>query len=197
MICCQLGRIACQMQRWKTIFLRHTLVWSCILTAWLLPEALAQETPCLRRTVMASVLTLAGQPVASVPTSSFKGEFRGKPVRILSATRDLGPRRIVVLLDASASMAGLKKEKWDLVLRAASDVAAHAPPDSSVALIVFNDKVKQEVGFSAGPKAVLERIAQVREGRTPDRLPAGRTPLRDAVLEGLKLLEPATPGDVI
>ncbi len=168
----------------------------CIVAAGLLLEALAQETPCLRRTVMASVM-LAGQPVASVSTSSFKGEFRGKPVRILSATRDVGPRRIVVLLDASGSMVGLTKGKWDLVLRAASDVAAHAPPDSSVALIVFNDKVKQKVDFSAGPKAVLERIAQVREGRTPDRLPAGRTPLRDAVLEGLKLLEPATPGDVI
>src|SRR5467141_1462932 len=103
--------MAAQMRRWKTIFLRHTLVLPCIVTAGLLLEALAQETPCLRRTVMASV-TLAGQPVASVPTSSFKGEFRGKPVRILSATRDLGPRRIVVLLDASASMAGLKKEKW-------------------------------------------------------------------------------------
>ena len=168
----------------------------CIVTAGLLLEALAQETPCLRRTVMASVM-LAGQPVASVSTSSFKGEFRGKPVRILSATRDVGPRRIVVLIDASGSMVGLTKGKWDLVLRAASDVAAHAPPDSSVALLVFNDKVKQKVDFSAGPQAVLERIAQVREGRTPDRLPAGRTPLRDAVLEGLKLLEPATPGDVI
>ena len=188
--------MAAQMRRWKTIFLRHTLVLPCIVAAGLLLEALAQETPCLRRTVMASVM-LAGQPVASVSTSSFKGEFRGKPVRILSATRDVGPRRIVVLLDASGSMVGLTKGKWDLVLRAASDVAAHAPPDSSVALLVFNDKVKQKVDFSAGPQAVLERIAQVREGRTPDRLPAGRTPLRDAVLEGLKLLKPATPGDVI
>src|SRR5437899_5683356 len=140
---------------------------------------------------------LAGQHVASVSISSFKGEFRGKPVRILSGTRDVGPRRIVVLIDASGSMVGLTKGKWDLVLRAATDVAAHAPPDSSVALLVFNDKVKQKVDFSAGPQAVLERIAQVRAGLTPDRLPAGRTPLRDAVLEGLKLLEPATPGDVI
>jgi Mg-chelatase subunit ChlD len=188
--------MAAQMRPWKTIFIRHTLVLPCIVAAGLLLKALAQETPCLQHTVIASV-TLAGQPVASVPTSSFKGEFRGKPVRILSATRDVGPRRIVVLLDASASMAGLTKGKWDLVLRAASDVAAHAPPDSSVALLVFNDKVKQKVDFSAGPKAVLERIAQVRAGRTPDRLPAGRSPLLDAVLEGLKLLEPATPGDVI
>src|SRR3989442_225442 len=140
------SEMAAQMRRWKTILLRHTLVLPCIVTAGLLLEALAQETPCLRRTVMASVLTLADQPVASVPTSSFKGEFRRKPVRILSATRDLGPRRMVVLLDASGSMAGLTKGKWDLVLR---DVAAHAPPDSSVALLVFNDKVKQKVDFSA------------------------------------------------
>src|SRR3989442_11304005 len=188
--------MAAQMGRWKTVFLRHTLVLPCIVAAGVVLEAVGQETPCLRRTVMASV-TVAGQPVASVPTSGFKGEFRGKPVRILSATRDVGPRRIVVLLDARGSMGGLTKGKWDLVLRAATDVAAHAPSDSSVALLVFNDKVKQKVDFSAGPQAVLERIAQVRAGLTPDRLPAGRTPLRDAVLEGLKLLEPATPGDVI
>src|SRR2546427_244006 len=94
-------------------------------------------------------------------------------------------------------MVGLTKGKWDLVLRAAGDSPAHAPPDSSGALLVSTDKVKKKVDFSAGPKAVLERIAKVREGRTPDRLPAGRTPLLDTVLEGLKLLEPATPGDVI
>src|SRR2546425_12425875 len=99
--------MAAQMRPWKTIFLRHTLVLPCIVAAGLLLEALAQETPCLRRTAMASV-TLAGQPVASVPTSSFKGEFRGQPVRILSATRDLAPRRIAVPLDARASLAGVR-----------------------------------------------------------------------------------------
>src|SRR2546426_10477181 len=95
--------MAAQMRRWKTIFLRHTFVLPCIVAAGLLLEALAQETPCLRRTVMARVM-LAGHPVASVSTSSFKGEVRRKPGRILSAARDESPRRIEVLRDASGSM---------------------------------------------------------------------------------------------
>src|SRR5437660_12815431 len=106
--------MAAQMRRWKTIFLRHTLVLPCIVTAGLLLVALAQETPCLRRTVMASVLTLAVQPVASVSTSSFKGELRRKRVLVLSAMRDVGRRRFVVLLYAIGSSAGLATRDWDL-----------------------------------------------------------------------------------
>src|SRR2546428_13652605 len=112
--------MAAQMRRWKTIFLRHTLVLPCIVAAGLLLEALAQETPCLRRTVMASVM-LAGQPVASVSTSRFKGEFRAKPVRILPATGAVGPRGSLVIMDSSGSKRGFKRGKRRAVLRWGSD----------------------------------------------------------------------------
>ena len=184
------------MRRWKTILLRHTLVLPCIMTAGLLLEALAQETPCLRRTVMASV-TLAGQPVASVPTSSFKGEFRGKPVRILSATRDLGPRRIVVLLDASGSMLESSNGKWLLARRAASDLVMTASPEFQMALLVFAKKVDAVVGFAEGRKATAEKLTALGAGTKTFPKGPRLTALYDAILVALGMLEPAHPGDII
>jgi hypothetical protein len=155
----------------------------------------AQEPPCLRRTVVASVLTPTGQPVANVPASSFRGTFRGKPVRVLSATRDLGPRRVVVLLDASGSMPQPSNGKWQLALRVARDIVVASPDEFQVALILFADKADLVTGFAEGRKAAADGLAALEPGR--GCIPKGKTALFDAILEGLKLLKPARPGDVI
>src|SRR5712692_5716164 len=166
------SEMAAQMRPWKMIFIRHTLVLSCIVTAGLLLEALAQETPCLRRTVMASVLTTAGQPVASVPASSFRGTFRGKPVRVLSATRDLGPRRIVVLLDASGSM-GQPPGKWELARGAVREIVLTSPAEYQIAFLIFTEKVDRVVGFPEGRKAAADGLAALEPGR--GWIPKGKT----------------------
>jgi len=95
----------------------------------------AQEPPCLQRTAVANVLTEAGQQVADVPASSFRGTFRGKPVRVVSATRDLGPRRIVVLLDASGSMG--QPGKWELARGAVREIVLTSPAEYQIAFLIF------------------------------------------------------------
>ncbi len=156
----------------------------------------AQQDPCLRRKVMANVLTEAGQPVADVPASSFRGTFRGKPVRVLSATRDLGPRRIVVLLDASSSMLD-EGGKWQFARRAIGDILNGLPAKDEIALLVFANNVDFVVGFAEGRQAIADKIAALEAGRKAFPKGLRRTALLDAILEGLTLLQPPHEGDVI
>ena len=156
----------------------------------------AQEPPCLQRTVVANVLTEAGQPVADVPASSFRGTFRGKPVRVLSATRDLGPRRVVVLLDASGSMLD-GGAKWPLARRAVGDILNALPAKNQITLLVFAAKVDAVVGFSEGRQAIADKIAALEAGRKAFPKGSRNTALLDAMLQGLSLLQPAQQGDVI
>jgi len=144
--------------------------------------------------VVANVLTEAGQPVADVPASSFRGTFRGKPVRVLSATQDPGPRRIVVMLDASGSM-GQPPGKWQLAHGAAREIVLTSPAEYQIAFLIFADKVDRVVGFPEGRKAATDGLAALEPGR--GWIPKGKTALFDAILEGLELLGSARPGDVI
>ncbi len=161
----------------------------------------AQADTCLRRTVMANVLTKAGQPVAAVPASSFRGTFRGKPVRVVSATRDLEPRRIVVLLDASGSMMdeGLKgpRGKWQYARRAVGNILNGLPAKDDIALLVFADKVDIVVGFAEGRQAIAEKISALKAGSKAFPKGLRRTALLDTILVGLTLLQPPHDGDVI
>ena len=182
-----------RMTNWNSS--NRTIALSLFILLCLVGGLRAQEPPCLQRTVVANVLTEAGQPVAGVPASSFRGTFRGKPVRVLSATRDVGPRRIVVLLDASGSMSSILTTKWQLARRAARDIVTTAPKESQVALLVFADKVDIVVGFAEGRKAAEDGLAAIEAGR--GSFPKGKTALFDAILEGLNLLGSAQAGDVI
>jgi len=175
---------------------RRTLGLNLFILLCLVGGLRAQEPPCMQRTVVANVLTEAGQPVADVPASSFRGTFHGKSVRVLSATRDLGPRRVVVLLDASGSMLD-GGAKWQLARRAVSDILNALPAKDQIALLVFAAKVDAVVGFSEGRQAIADRIAALEAGRKSFPKGSRNTALLDAMLEGLSLLQPAQRGDVI
>src|SRR3990167_3518790 len=114
-------------------------------------EALAQactvEGGPRRRTLAVNVLDEQGNQVSGLTASNFRAEFRGQPVKILSATLDTRPRRIVILLDTSGSMAA-RVGKWELATAAAEDFLRWGPADSSIALVTFGEKVEQRIGFS-------------------------------------------------
>src|SRR3972149_2012270 len=87
-------------------------------------EALAQACTCeggpLRRTLAVNVLDEQGNQVSGLTAANFRAEFRGQPVKILSAALDTQPRRIVLLVDVSESMAA-RVGKGELAARPAGD----------------------------------------------------------------------------
>jgi hypothetical protein len=156
----------------------------------------AQEPACRRHTVLANVVDRDGFPLSGLRAEDFRGEFRGKPVRILAATIDERPKRIVVLLDASGSMV-YQEGKWMLALQAARDIFGTAPPDNSVALLVFGSKIDTKIDFAQGRAAAIQELQSLETGRKAFGKGERRTALLDTILEGIGLLSPPQPGDVI
>lgn len=70
------------------------------------PSAFAQGTACLHRTVPLGILSAPGTPVAQITSSDLRAEFHGKPAQILGLSSHVPPHRVLILLDASASMRG-------------------------------------------------------------------------------------------
>jgi len=163
----------------------------------LTPHAIAQSDSCLRRTMPVSVVDRNGAPVEGLTASDFRAEFQGKQVKILSVARDDRQHRIVILLDASGSMFGVGGMKWSLACASALHIAQSNLPKASLALLIFRGDIVERIDFPQGTTAVSDKLKQVGEDASYKKNPHGETALFDAILEGLRLLGPSSPGDVI
>src|ERR1039458_8091294 len=65
----------------------------------------AQQIPdCLKRTLIVNVRDRTGKLVGDLNRSSFRASLHGRQIGISSAKVRTGPRRLVLLLDASGSV---------------------------------------------------------------------------------------------
>lgn len=161
----------------------------------------AQEGPCatgagLRRTVPVNVIDRQGNQVRGLTAANFRAEFRGQWVKILSATWDSGPRRIVILLDISDSMNGPPGKK-QLAVAGVQHLVRWAAPGSSLTLLIFDEKVEGELDLVPGDQSVAEQVARVLVEHHVDPRKSGRTALLDTIVQGLALLDPPHLGDVV
>lgn len=159
------------------------------------PLLRAEEGSCLRRTMAVNVHDEEGNRVSGLTPADFRGTFRGQAVRILSVEVDHAPRRIVVLLDISGSMTD--RNKWEVARTMAEDIVLFAPVENSVALIVFAEEVVDRVDFAQGRSAVAEKLTAMANTDEPPYQVKGQTAFFDALQEGISLLDPVRPGDVI
>lgn len=157
-----------------------------------------QDVPC-QQSVSVNVLDGNGNPLQGLGAGHFRGRFRGKPVRILSVTREVRSPRIVMLLDTSDSMVGRGASgKWELAWQVARDIILRTPPKNSVALVTFADEVDRQVNFADNPNpALLEELAALKAGRKAFPKGRRRTALYDAILAALAMLQPPQAGDVV
>lgn len=114
------------------------------------PVATPRQTTddCHRLTVVVTALDMAGLPVKDLPSATFKGTYRGRPVNILSSKFIEGyAPRIVALLDMSGSMRGGRldddRNKWRSALTAASELVSSAPASTQISLFIFASKVER------------------------------------------------------
>ena len=157
-------------------------------------RAFAQEPTCLHRTLPLSVEDAEGHPLQRLTPVDFQAKIREGPVRILSIVPDDRPHRIVILLDASESMA----TKWGRVLAPASALAESRLPDTELALLIFGSKIYEQVGFSEGQKTIAERLRHLgTDTKDVEKMVHGRTALYDALLAGLQLLGTPTSADIL
>ena len=175
---------------------QQSLVALWLLLLLVLPiELQTLEAPQERRTMAVNVLGQNGRQVQNLSPANFRGKLGQKDVKIVSVTLDNQPRRIVILLDVSGSMTS-SRSRWNLAYRAAWDIIALAPAESSLALLVFAETVEDTVELTQEREAVLQRLSALG----PDyRHPKthSRTALRDALVAAIELLETPRLGDAI
>jgi len=114
----------------------------------------------------------------------------GKPVKILSVKPDQQPHRIVILLDSSGSMFGdAMGHKWKMARFVAAHIARANLPNTSLALLVFSEKVNEQIDFSQGNSAVVRRLLEIEADTDfAKKQVRGETALWDVLLIALQWL---------
>jgi von Willebrand factor type A domain len=145
----------------------------------------------------ANVIDRQGVAVRDLTKDSFQVKVNGRRATLLEASYDLVPRRIVVLLDMSGSMAGtMDQKKWQIAHEALEDLLTETPPDVSIALLTFSDQVRDIFDFSQNRSSMATWLKE-GAGQHGDSRIRGRTALFDTMLVAKKLLEAPRPGDAI
>jgi hypothetical protein len=116
--------------------------------------------------------------------------MQGKQVEIRSVSPESGPRRIVLVLDASASMDDERNFEVFLV-KTFLDINH----DNSIGLIIFSTGVDATVNLSEGRTRIPSELARLESSRKQRGL--RKTALRDALSAAANLLRPAQFGDAI
>lgn len=161
----------------------------------------ASDDTCLHRTVSVSAADQEFAPIRELKLEDFRGEFRGKPVRILSIVPENRPHRIVIGLDASGSFGpkpGAGSDEWSLAQRVAVDFVERSLKQTDFALLIFNDKIQEQIDFSQRPTTIARRLRQLEaDSNYWKKRVKGRTALWDTILVGLELLHNPTSADAL
>jgi len=164
----------------------------CLLLAFMLsPPLAAQDTSCLHRTLSLNIIDSRRRLIRLSDPSYFQGKLGRQRVKILSVKPDDRPHRIVILLDTSGSMLGDPPgRKWQMARYVAAHIARANLPNTSLALLVFSDKVNEQIDFSEGNSAVERRLLEIEaDADFAKKQLRGKTALRDVVLSALRLLK--------
>jgi hypothetical protein len=149
----------------------------------------AQDVSCLHRTLTLNVFDTQGRVIRGLDPSDFEAKFRGKPVSVLSVTPDSRPHRIAVLLDTSGTVLGQPDaEEWVTAHSIASHISRTTLGNTSLALLLFSDKVNEQIDFAKDPRVVADRLSAI--GNDPSYAKEylrGSTAVRDAVLAAMQL----------
>ena len=160
----------------------------------------SQEPGCTERKLPVYFRDAQHLPISDISVADLEAKVQGRPVKIVSLAPDLRPGRLVLILDISGTMSGrvAKPSLWDLELSLASHFFESNRRKATIALLSFNDEIHDVIGFSEGNAAVGERLRQLmRDGSYGETQVKGKTALRDAILQGIQLLDHPSSADAI
>jgi Mg-chelatase subunit ChlD len=182
--------------------LRHRRIFLASLAGFLLcnSTAFSQEPACMVRKLPVSFRDAQNLPIQNLSVADLEAKVRGKPVKILSLALDPRPHRIVLILDTSGSMGSFEGESalWNLELSLARHFFEMNRKRSQIALLFFDNQVNDIVNFASGNSAVDDMLQQVLKDRNYLKNHIrGKTALRDAILQGVQLLDHPSSADAV
>ena len=168
---------------------RASVVWLACVAALLVgpvPPVRGQEGE--RHVILVNVLDREGNQVRGLGAANFRGEYRGQPVTILSASEDRSPRRIAVILDRSES----QMRAGALVLESVQALINTLTPHHSVVIGTVAESIRQHTELTNDRQVLEQALRDVAASKT-----AGYSSLRDAVLRACQGLHSTQSGDVV
>jgi hypothetical protein len=123
--------------------------------------------------------------VPDLQKTDFFVRLAGTPVPLRSATIDEGPKRIVLIIDASVNV---PEDEWKLEIEAARNLTEHARPEDRFALFVIGaDNIEHSFLTS---EEIAVRVKKLARSKAPEKT-------YDALLGALNSLDGAQFGDTI
>jgi hypothetical protein len=179
----------------------RTLFFSLTVLTLNIQQSGSQEQPCTNRKLPVSFRNAQNLPLQNVSVNDLEAKAHGKPIKVLSITPDPRPHRLVLIMDASGSMAASIRGEtplWKLELSLARHFYETNRERFPIALIIFNEHGNDVIDFLKGNSAVGERLLRIAEDRDYIKTRVnGRTALLDAILQGIQLLNHPNSADAL
>jgi len=163
------------------------------------PPLLSQENAAPSCFVPFVLRNAQGELIHNIAAADLSLKVGGNAAAISQVFRERRPRRIVMVLDASGSMSGLDNSlTWRRALASAKLLNALAEGRAQIALIIFNSKVVEQIGFNQGTPVVAQRLEGLEKGDQSQPIKVyGPTALYDAIGRAIEILDKPTSADVI
>jgi len=180
-------------------FIAFRLAFSCFfLVVTGLPRLIAQDNPCLTRTIPVTPIDARGNPLQDLQASSLLGKVHGRRVAVLSTRLNTQPRRIMVCVDMSGSMWGTGAA-WPVTQMMLEYIAQAGPTVGQLGMELFAEDVFDVVRISPDPAAFRMKATSLQAANIEKMVPwrERRTALWDALWQAADQFTPPMSGDVI
>jgi len=128
--------------------------------------------------------------VGNLPAEAFVAQSKKHPIRILSATYDRGPRRLIFVAEKANKMPAAARKIEAAVI---CHILSKARPEDSFALLTARG-ARLELRFGSSREAVR---AAAEELASPPQGKAGGQGVLDAILEATTWFQPPQTGDSV
>lgn len=170
----------------------HRFLFLILLSLVVAPGARAQQPDCASVDVPIGVIRPNGEAIEGLTASDFAAQIKKRAVSIQSINYDVGPRRILLVIDASHRFSA---EARIAEAEFASDVVLNAQHGDSLALVVARGPAR-EIKFGSDRHALLQAIretaAENNDSKDPEKLG-----VLDAVAAGINWFGGPQLGDSI
>ena len=162
-------------------------------------KSIGQTGPCSTFLLPITLRDARGELIHRFAAGDLEIKSGQTALQVENIHSEARPRRIIILLDASGSMGGLGKEiLWPRAVGFAQFVAQLSDGRASLALVIFNNKIVEEIGFAGNNTAITKRLDELqRDQEFLKRSVKETTHLYDAMSRALQLLGQPTSADTL
>jgi hypothetical protein len=127
-------------------------------------EHSAQDDPCAKVFIPLTLRDARGELIHNYSDGDLEVKLGGAAQHLETIQRETRPRRMVVLLDASGSMKEAGREiLWPRAIASARFLAGLSERRARLALLIFNKKIVEEIGFSGDNAAITKRLNELAQ----------------------------------